>query len=114
MLPYRVIQLFSFGLSAIDNLTFHGVGFIKSFGVFGYHVSPCCPCFSIATHWFSIGLSLMGCCFYTTVLFRHTARQPLCDRNILSGKVTLRLVIIRGIQYTPYTGAVIPFGSNIT
>ena len=30
------------------------------------------------------------------------------------GKVTLRLVIIRGIQYTPYTGAVIPCGSNIT
>ena len=66
-LPYRVIEFLSFGVPLVDNPTFYGVGLIKSFGVFGYHIPPSGPRFSIATHWSSIGLSLMGCCFYTTV-----------------------------------------------
>ena len=61
-----------------------------------------------------IGLSLMGCCFYTTLRFSYNAGQPLCDRKTYLGKVTLRLVIIRDIYYTPYVRAVIPFGDNIT
>jgi len=109
MLPYRVIQLFSFGLPAIDNLTFHGVGFIEGFGVFGYHISPCCPCFSIATHWFSIGLSLMGCCFYTTLIFRHSAGQPLCDRNILSREGDLKISYYQGYTIHAVYGGGDPF-----
>ena len=84
MLPYRVIQLLPFGLPAIDNLTLYGVGFIKGFGMFGYHVSPRCPCFSVATHWSSIGLVV-----YNKVLRFVTSPSIVVNKTVLPGAVML-------------------------
>jgi hypothetical protein len=85
MLPYRVIQLFSFRLPAIDNLTFHGVGFIKSFGVFRDHISPCCPCLPVTAHnWFRIGIVV-----YNKVLRFVTSPSIVVNKTVLPGAVML-------------------------